>query len=305
VLVVAPFSGHHATLLRDTVRTLLADHDVYITEWINARLVPRERGPFTLDDYVAYVRDFIRLIGAERVHVISVCQPCVPVLGAVSLMASAGEPIPRSITMMGGPIDARKNPTSVNDLPRTKPLWWFDRYLLQDVPIVYPGHGRRVYPGFLQHAGFVAMNPGHHSSAHWHFYRHLVEGDLEDAEAHRRFYDEYNAVMDLPGEYYLDCVRIVFQECLLPRGRWHVGGRRVEPAALRDTALLTIEGQRDDISGIGQTQAAHDLCTNIAQERKHHLLAEGAGHYGIFSGRRWRQHIYPVVRDFIRSANRG
>jgi poly(3-hydroxybutyrate) depolymerase len=302
VLVVAPLSGHHATLLRDTVRTLLADHDVYVTDWIDARLVPKDQGPFTLDDYVAYIRQFIRHIGAERLHVMSVCQPCVPVLGAAALMAAAGETVPRSLTMMGGPIDARRNPTQVNDLATTKSLHWFETHLVDDVPARYPGRGRRVYPGFLQHAGFIAMNPGRHMGSHRDFYRHLVDGDLEDAAAHRRFYDEYNAVLDLPAEYYLDCVRIVFQQYLLPRGLWSVSGEAVQPAALRDTALFTIEGELDDISGIGQTHAAHDLCTNIPQGRKHHLVVEGAGHYGIFSGRRWRERVYPHVRDFIASA---
>jgi poly(3-hydroxybutyrate) depolymerase len=305
VLVVAPLSGHHATLLRDTVRTLLSDHEVYITDWSDARLVPLEEGPFTLDDYVNYVREFIHFIGAEQLHVISVCQPCVPVLGALSLMAAAGEPEPRSLTMMGGPIDARKNPTKINELPHTKPLHWFERHMLQEVPARYPGRGRRVHPGFLQYAGFIAMNPGHHMSSHWDFYRHLVDGDLDDAEAHRRFYDEYNAVIDLPGEYYLDCIRVVFQQYLLPRGLWEVGGSRVDPLALKHMALLTIEGERDDISGRGQTQAAHELCKNIPPERKRHWLAEGTGHYGIFSGRRWRECVYPVVRDFIAEADAG
>ncbi|HEU4583876.1 MAG TPA: polyhydroxyalkanoate depolymerase [Polyangiaceae bacterium] len=302
VLVVAPLSGHHATLLRDTVRTMLSDHDVYITDWIDARLVPLDQGPFTLEDYVGYVRDFIRFIGAQRLHVMSVCQPCVPVLAAVSLMAAAGEPVPRSLTMMGGPIDARNNPTQVNELARTKSLEWFERNLLQRVPPNYPGYGRRVYPGFLQYAGFVAMNPGHHMKSHWDFFGHLVRGDLEDADTHRRFYDEYNAVLDMPGEYYLDSVRIVFQEYLLPRKLWRIGGNLVDPAALTDTALLTVEGELDDISGRDQTRAAHELCANIPAERKQELLVQGTGHYGIFSGRRWRERVYPVVRDFIRRA---
>jgi poly(3-hydroxybutyrate) depolymerase len=302
VLVVAPLSGHHATLLRDTVRTLLSDHKVYVTDWVDARLVPREQGPFTLDDYVAYIREFIRYIGAERLHVISVCQPCVPVLAAISLMAAAGEPVPRSMTMMGGPIDPRRSPTQVNNLATTKPLHWFENNVLDYVPMRYPGRGRRVYPGFLQHAGFIAMNPGRHMSSHWDFYHHLVEGDLDDAAAHRRFYDEYNAVLDLPAEYYMDCIRIVFQQHLLPRGLWQVAGERVAPEALIDTGLLTIEGELDDISGQGQTQAAHDLCRNIPAERKRHLLVQGAGHYGIFSGRRWREQVYPKVREFIAAA---
>ncbi|HVJ14036.1 MAG TPA: polyhydroxyalkanoate depolymerase [Polyangiaceae bacterium] len=303
VLVVAPLSGHYATLLRDTVGTLLTEHKVYITDWADARMVPVEQGPFTLDDYVNTIRDFIRHIGAERLHVISVCQPCVPVLAAVSLMAARGEAVPRSLVMMGGPIDARRSPTSVNDLASTKSLDWFERHVIDRVPLRYPGSGRRVYPGFLQHAGFIAMNPGRHMSSHWDFYRHLVKGDLEDAEAHRRFYDEYNAVLDMPAEYYLDCIRVVFQEHLLPRGLWHVGDERVAPETLSSTALMTIEGELDDISGRDQTHAAHELCTGIPAARKQEVTIEGAGHYGIFSGRRWRNVIYPQVRDFIADTN--
>jgi poly(3-hydroxybutyrate) depolymerase len=302
VLVVAPLSGHHATLLRDTVRALLADHKVYVTDWTDARLVPLEHGPWALDDYVAYVREFIQHIGAERLHVISVCQPCVPVLAAVSLMASRGEPVPRSLTMMGGPIDARQSPTRVNDLATTKSLDWFDRHVIDRVPARYAGSGRRVYPGFLQHAGFIAMNPGRHMGSHWDFYQHLLQGDLDDAAAHRRFYDEYNAVLDLPAEYYMDCIRVVFKEHLLPRGLWDVAGVRVEPHALEDTALFTIEGELDDISGQGQTFAAHALCRSLPAERKRHRLVKEAGHYGIFSGRRWRESVYPEVRNFISAA---
>lgn len=299
VLVVAPLSGHHATLLRDTVRTLLRDHKVYITDWVDARMVPASDGPFHLDDYIAYVEEFIRHIGAEKLHVISVCQPTVPVLAAVSLMAARGEATPRSLVMMGGPIDTRQNPTQVNDLAVQKPLWWFETNLIHHVPVNYPGRGRRVYPGFLQHTGFVAMNPERHFQSHWDFYTHLVQGDLDDAESHRRFYDEYNAVLDMPAEYYLDTVRIVFQQHLLPKGEWDVRGERVRPAAIAGTALLTVEGELDDISGQGQTRAAHQLCTGIAERDRHHLTVEGAGHYGIFSGRRWRTQVYPQVRDFI------
>lgn len=303
VLVVAPLSGHHSTLLRDTVRTLLKEHKVYITDWIDARMVPAEAGAFHLDDYIAYVREFIRHIGARNLHVISVCQPTVPVLAALSLMATAGEEMPRSMTMMGGPIDPRRSPTQVNDLATTKSMAWFEGNVIHYVPRKFPGAGRRVYPGFLQHTGFVAMNPSRHFRSHWDFYEHLVRGSLDDAEAHRKFYDEYNAVLDLPAEYYLDTIRIVFQQHLLPKGQWHVGGVRVAPEDIRDTALLTIEGELDDISGIGQTQAAHDLCTGLPAARKQHLLAQGAGHYGIFSGRRWREQIYPEVRAFIRRAS--
>ncbi|MCK7594817.1 polyhydroxyalkanoate depolymerase [Pseudomarimonas salicorniae] len=301
VLVVAPLSGHHSTLLRDTVRTLLQDHKVWITDWIDARMVPLSDGPFHLDDYIEYVQAFIRKIGAKDLHVISVCQPTVPVLAAVSLMASRGEATPRSLTFMGGPIDARRSPTAVNNLATTKPLSWFQNNVIHEVPENYPGMGRKVYPGFLQHAGFVAMNPSRHATSHWDFYRDLVRGDLEDAEAHRRFYDEYNAVLDMAAEYYLDTIRIVFQEHLLPRGAWEVRGEKVQPEAIRDSALLTIEGELDDISGLGQTQAAHDLCRGVPKAKARHITVEGAGHYGIFSGRRWRQVVYPQVREFIRA----
>jgi len=299
VLVVAPLSGHHATLLRDTVKTLLRDHKVYITDWVDARMVPAEQGAFHLDDYVKYIEEFIRTIGAADLHVISVCQPTVPVLAAVSLMAARGEPTPRSLVMMGGPIDTRQNPTQVNNLAVQKPLWWFESNLIHHVPANFPGRGRRVYPGFLQHMGFVAMNPERHFESHWDFYQDLLKGDLEDAESHRRFYDEYNAVLDMPAEYYLDTVRIVFQQHLLPRGLWDVAGERVDPSRITGTALMTIEGELDDISGQGQTRAAHTLCTGIPESEQVHYTVEGAGHYGIFSGRRWRTQVYPQVRDFI------
>lgn len=299
VLVVAPLSGHHATLLRDTVRTLLRDHKVYITDWTDARMVPLSEGAFHLDDYIEYVQEFIRHIGARNLHVISVCQPTVPVLAAISLMAARGEETPLSMTMMGGPIDTRESPTQVNDLAYQRPLWWFENNLVQPVPANYPGRGRKVYPGFLQHMGFVAMNPERHAQSHVEFYEHLIQGDLEDAQSHREFYDEYNAVLDLAGEYYLDTVRIVFQEHLLPKGKWVVRGEHVTPASIGRTALLTIEGELDDISGEGQTQAAHGLCTGIPKVHHKHFTVPGAGHYGIFSGRRWRTQVYPVVRDFI------
>ena len=302
VLVVAPLSGHHATLLRDTVRTLLSAHDVYVTDWVDARMVPVAEGPFTLDDYVGYVRDFVRHVGAERVHVIAVCQPAVPVLAATALMAAAGETEPRSLTLMGGSIDARRSPTPVNDFASNHSLRWLETNLIYEVPDRYPGRGRRVYPGFLQHAGFMAMNPLRHFSSHWDFYMHLVDGDLDGADEHRRFYDEYNAVLDMPGDYYLDCIRVVFHEHLLPRGTWTIGGARVAPEAITRAALLTIEGEHDDISGTDQTRAAQDLCRGIPPTRKRHLTVEGAGHYGIFSGRRWRQSVYPHVRDFIAAA---
>ncbi len=301
VLVVAPLSGHHATLLRDTVRTLLADHKVFITDWADARMVPAGEGPFTLDDYIGCVQEFIRHIGADNLHVISVCQPTVPVLAAISLMAARGEPVPRSMTMMGGPIDTRESPTAVNSLATRQPLWWFESNVIHVVPANYPGAGRRVYPGFLQHMGFMAMNPERHGMSHWDFYQDLVKGDLSSAASHRKFYDEYNAVLDMPAEYYLDTIRVVFQQQLLPRGEWDVAGERVDPSRIRDCALFTIEGELDDISGQGQTRAAHKLCTGIPDADKNHLTVEGAGHYGIFSGRRWRTQVYPQVRAFIAS----
>ena len=300
VLLVAPLSGHHSTLLRDTVRTMLADHRVWITDWIDARMVPLSEGTLDLDDYVRYVQEFIRTIGAEDLHVISVCQPTVPVLAALSLMAERGEPMPLSFTFMGGPIDSRCSPTEVNNLATTKPHSWFRNNVIHEVPSNYPGKGRKVYPGFLQHAGFVAMNPNRHAQSHWDFYQDLVQGDLDDAESHRLFYDEYNAVLDMPAEFYLDTIRVVFQEHLLPRGLWDVDGERVRPEAIRKGSLLTIEGELDDVSGVGQTRAAHDLMRGLKPKSKHHLTVEGAGHYGIFSGRRWRSEVYPKIRDFIR-----
>ncbi len=303
VLVVAPLSGHHATLLRDTVRTLLRNHKVYVTDWVDARMVPADAGPFGLNDYIAYIQEFIRHIGAEKLHVMSVCQPTVPVLAAVSLMASNGETTPRSLVMMGGPIDARRSPTAVNNLATRNPIEWFENNVIHTVPFPYPGHGRAVYPGFLQHAGFLAMNPSRHVTSHWDFYTHLVRGDEQDAEAHRRFYDEYNAVLDMPAEYYLDTIRVVFQEFLLPRGEWVVNGQLVEPSAIRNTALLSIEGELDDIAGLGQTESVHELCSSVPEEHSKHLVVEGAGHYGIFSGRRWRDVVYPQVREFIAQHN--
>ena len=303
VLVVAPLSGHHATLLRDTVRTLLRDHKVYVADWIDARMVPVEDGAFGLDDYVAYIEDFIRHIGAANLHVMSVCQPTVPVLAAVSLMAARGEPVPRSLVMMGGPIDARRSPTQVNGMATRNPLSWFENNVIHTVPQPYPGQGREVYPGFLQHAGFIAMNPSRHFMSHWDFYSDLIKGDLQDADSHRQFYDEYNAVLDMPAEYYLDTIRTVFQDFLLPRGTWKVNGELVRPAAIRGTALMTIEGELDDISGLGQTAAAHDLCTGIPKTKQRHVTVEGAGHYGIFSGRRWREKVYPQVREFFAKYN--
>ena len=310
VLIVAPLSGHYATLLRDTVRSMLRDHKVYITDWKNARTVPLEEGEFHLDDYVNYVQDFIRHLQSEHgnCHVISVCQPTVPVLAAISLMASRGETTPLSMVMMGGPIDARKSPTAVNNLAMNKSYEWFENNVIYRVPTNFPGAGRRVYPGFLQHSGFVAMNPDRHLSSHYDYFKHLIAGDDASAEAHRQFYDEYNAVLDMDADYYLETIRIVFQEFALVNGTWDVrspGGKleRVRPQDIRTTAHFTIEGELDDISGSGQTEAAHALCANVPKSRQKHLEVKGAGHYGIFSGRRWREVVYPQVRDFILQHN--
>jgi poly(3-hydroxybutyrate) depolymerase len=302
VLVVAPLSGHHSTLLRDTVKSLLQDHKVYITDWTDARMVSLANGAFHLDDYVEYVQEFIRHVGPD-VHVISVCQPTVPVLAAVSLMASRGETTPLSMTMMGGPIDARKSPTAVNNLAMNKSHSWFENNVIFRVPQNFPGAGRAVYPGFLQHTGFVAMNPDRHLSSHYDYFADLIKGDDDSAESHRQFYDEYNAVLDMPAEYYLDTIKTVFQDFALVNGTWHVRGELVRPQDIGSTALLTIEGELDDISGAGQTRAAHDLCTGVPTSRKFHYDAVGAGHYGIFSGRRWREKVYPEVRRFITRFN--
>ena len=300
VLVVAPLSGHHATLLRDTVRTLIADHDVYVTDWLDARAVPLAQGAFSLTDYIGYIREFIPFLGRD-VHVISVCQPTVPVLAAISLMAADQEKIaPKSMTMMGGPIDTRRSPTVVNNFATGRPLSWFESRVIQRVPANYPGFGRKVYPGFLQHASFIAMNADRHIEAHREFFGHLVQGDGESAASHRRFYDEYNAVLDMPAEYYLETLKVVFMDHALPNGTWVVNGQLVEPAAITKTALFSIEGELDDISGVGQTEAAHGLCSNVPAAKRDHLLVEGVGHYGIFAGRRFREFIYPRIRDFIR-----
>ncbi len=300
LLIVAPLSGHYATLLRDTVRTVLVDHDVWVTDWADAKMVPLAHGGFHLDDYVDYIREFIRFLSPE-LNVMSVCQPTVPVLAAVSLMAADNDSaVPKAMIMMGGPIDTRRNPTSVNDFASGRPHSWFSDRVIMRVPGNYPGFMRRVYPGFLQHASFLAMNPDRHLDAHKKFYNHLIRGDGESAEGHRKFYDEYNAVLDMPAEYYLDTVKVVFQEFQLPKGKWSVRGDLVRPEAIRRTALFTIEGEFDDISGNGQTEAAHTLCRNIPSEKRRHLLAEGLGHYGIFSGRKFRETIYPQIRGFIR-----
>jgi poly(3-hydroxybutyrate) depolymerase len=263
-------------------------------------MVPMSEGAFHLDDYVFYVQDFMRML-APDLHVISVCQPTVPTLAAISLMATDKDPLlPKTMTMMGGPIDPRQSPTAVNDLAMEKPFSWFENTVIYGVPANYPGFGRKVYPGFLQHAGFIAMNPGRHAQSHREFYQHLVLGDDEPAESHRQFYNEYNAVLDMPAEYYLDTIKTVFQEFSLPKGTWEVGGQLVRPQDITTVALFTVEGELDDISGAGQTQAAHVLCSGIPAEMQQDFVAPQCGHYGIFSGRRWREVICPMIGEFIK-----
>ncbi|HTV74202.1 MAG TPA: polyhydroxyalkanoate depolymerase [Candidatus Acidoferrales bacterium] len=299
VLIVAPMSGHFATLLRATVRTMLAEHDIYITDWHNARDVAVSEGPFGVDDYIDHVVLFLQTIGPGA-HVLAVCQPCVPVLAAVALMAEAGnEAQPRSMTLMAGPIDARLSPTKVNELALSKPIEWFERNLIDTVPYGYPGSTRRVYPGFVQLAAFMSMNMDRHVKAHRDLYENTINGNRAKAEATRAFYDEYFAVLDLPAEFYLETVRTVFQEHVLPLGKFTYRGQPVSPGVIRRTALLTVEGERDDICGIGQTLAAQDLCTGIRPAQKHHHLQPGVGHYGVFSGARWNNQIYPVVKQTI------
>jgi poly(3-hydroxybutyrate) depolymerase len=310
VLIVAPLSGHYATLLRDTVKTMLKDHKVYITDWKNARLVPVSEGEFHLDDYVNYVQEFIRHVQKKygNCHVMSVCQPTVPVLAAVSLMASRGETTPLSMVMMGGPIDARKSPTAVNNLAMNKSYDWFENNVIYRVPSNFPGDGRKVYPGFMQHAGFVAMNPSNHAKSHYEFFNDLIKGDDTSTEQHRKFYDEYNAVLDMDARFYLDTIRVVFQDFALVNGTWDVTGvsgkvERVKPQDIKHTALFSIEGELDDISGSGQTEAVHGICSGVPKRLQKHLEAPGAGHYGIFSGKRWREVVYPQVKAFILEHN--
>lgn len=301
VLVVAPLSGHFATLLADTLQTLLQDHDVYVTDWHNARQVPLAAGGFGLDDYVEQVIEFLETLGPGS-HVLAVCQPCVPVLAAVALMAqrkSAAQP--RTMTLMAGPIDCRINPTEVNRLATGQPIDWFERNLVHHVPWRFPGAMRRVYPGFLQLTAFMSMNPDRHRKAFEDLYANRVAGEHAAAEHTARFYDEYFAVNDLPAEFYLETVARVFQTFDLARGELVVHGERVDPSAIRRTALFTVEGERDDICAIGQTVAAHDLCSRVPTYMKSHHVQLGVGHYGVFSGRRWQQQIYPRVRDMIQS----
>jgi len=299
VLIVAPLSGHFATLLTKTVETMLRDHDVYITDWVNARDVPMEAGRFGVEDYVDYVIRFLEHIGPGA-HVLAVCQPCVQTLVSVAVMSEAKHAAtPRTMTLMAGPIDPRENPTSVNKLATDKPLSWFERSVIARVPSRYPGAGRRVYPGFVQLSAFLAMNLDRHRSQHQKLYEHLAAGETAEAEKIKTFYDEYFAVLDLTEEFYLETIDRVFQRAELATGDFKHRGRKVDPGKVVRTALLTVEGGRDDICALGQTAAAHDLCRSLRPHLKRHHLQANVGHYGTFSGRRWEQEIYPVVRNFI------
>jgi polyhydroxyalkanoate depolymerase len=299
VLIVAPMAGHFATLLRHTARTMLSDHDVYITDWKSARDVPLSAGRFGMDDYIDHLIAFFERIGPGA-HAMAVCQPCAALLATVAVMSESRHPAtPRSMTLMAGPVDTSVNPTDVDRLATKHPIEWFEQNVITTVPARYAGAGRRVYPGFLQASGFIAMNVPRHVRAHLDLYGHIVRSDLKKVQAKRNFYDEYFAVSDLPADFYLETVRKVFQEYQLPRGRFEYRGQRVDPAAIRKTALLTVEGELDDICSIGQTVAAHELCTGIKPFRKKHYVQSGVGHYGVFSGNKWATQIYPVVRNMI------
>jgi polyhydroxyalkanoate depolymerase len=303
VLMVAPLSGHFSTLLRATVRTMLPDHDVYITDWHNARDVPLTAGRFGFDEYIDHVIKFLEVMGPGA-HVLAVCQPCVAVLAAVAAMAQADNPAqPRSMTLMAGPIDVRVNPTTVDDLARKNSIDWFERTLTAAVPLRYPGAFRRVYPGFVQLAAFMSMNVDRHVKAHRELYENLANGELEKAAVTKAFYDEYFAVLDLTAEFYLETVRNIFQDFVLPLGTLHYRGERVDPSAIRRTMLLTVEGERDDICAVGQTVAAHDLCSKLRPYLKRHHMQPGVGHYGVFSGKRWESQIFPILKNVILSSD--
>ena len=299
VLLIAPLSGHFATLLRATVRTMLAEHDVFITDWHNARDVDADAGSFGFDDYIAHIVRFLEAIGPGA-HMMAVCQPCVAALVAAAVMAQSGNPAqPRSMTLMAGPIDCRVNPTKVNALATSKPIAWFENNLIGRVPMRYPGGGRRVYPGFVQLAAFMSMNIDRHLKAHRELYAALAQGENEKAAQTKAFYDEYFAVLDLTADFYLETVKLVFQDYALPRGQLTYRNTKVDPAAIRRTMLFTVEGEKDDICAVGQTLAAHDLCTSLRPYRKRHHMQAGVGHYGVFSGRVWQNQIYPMVKNVI------
>jgi poly(3-hydroxybutyrate) depolymerase len=303
LLIVAPMSGHHATLLRGTVIDLLPDLDIYITDWKDAREVSMAHGDFRLEDYIAYTIEFTRSIGPD-VHLLAVCQPSVPVMIAASVMNETKDKFaPRSMTLIGGPIDTRINPTKVNKLAEEKPLSWFESNVITRVPVNYTGFMRRVYPGFLQLSGFMQLNLDRHITAHKDLYKHLIAGDGESATAHKKFYDEYLSVCDLPAEFYLDCIEQVFQKHLLPKGEFMYDGKKVKPQAITKTALLTLEGELDDISGVGQTQAAQTLCSSLSDSMRTHYTQKGVGHYGIFNGRKFRENVVPIITKFINKHN--
>jgi poly(3-hydroxybutyrate) depolymerase len=305
LLIVAPMSGHYATLLRGTVEAFLPHCDVYITDWADARMVPLALGPFDLDDYIVYLREMLVHLG-PGVHTIGVCQPSVPLLAAAALMEADGDPAaPASMTLMGGPVDTRRSPTEVNKLAEKRGVEWFRSNCLHTAPFPYPGFGREVYPGFLQLSGFMAMNIDRHVSAHMDMFKHLVTGDEDPAEKHREFYDEYLAVMDLAAEYYMQTIETVFVRHALPKGEMTHRGRLVDLKAIHRSGLLSVEGEKDDISGVGQTCAANDLCVNIPESRKHYHLAKGVGHYGVFNGSRFRNEIAPRIREFIAGIDAG
>jgi len=299
VLLVAPMSGHFATLLRGTIRTLLHHHQVYVTDWRNVRDIPLEHGSFGFEDFVQHLIDFVKFLGPQA-HVVAVCQPTVPALAAVAAMAQNGDPDqPASLTLMAGPIDARVSPTKVNELATSKPIEWFREKMIGVAPRSLRGAGRRVYPGFLQVAAFMSMNVERHSKAFVDLFKNRIEGDFEKADQIRDFYKEYFAIMDLDAKFYLETVELVFQKYALPQGRLYFRGQLIEPKAIKKTALLTVEGERDDICAVGQTVAAHDLCTGLRPYMKSHRLQSDVGHYGVFSGRRWEKQIYPVLRDHV------
>lgn len=300
MLVVAPMSGHHATLLRGTVQALIPHHDVYITDWVDAREVPLAAGKFDLNDYIDYLIEFIQKLGSD-VHVMAVCQPSVPLMAAVSLMSARKDPaVPKTMTLMGGPIDTREAPTEVNRLAQERSINWFESNVITRVPFNYPGFMRRVYPGFLQLSGFMSMNLDRHMDAHIKLFQHLVEGDGESAAAHRKFYNEYLSVADLPAEFYLQTVVEVFKKHALPKGELVHHGDLVDPSAIKKTAILCIEGELDDISGLGQTKAALTIASGLKAEMKKYHMQKNVGHYGIFNGRRWRELIRPVITDWVK-----
>ena len=304
LLIVAPMSGHYATLLRGTVERMLPSAEVYITDWRDAKLVPLSDGQFDLDDYIDYLIAFMEAIGPNEgqggTHMLAVCQPSVPCYAATALMSADRNPCrPKTLTMMGGPIDTREAPTAVNTLATERPHAWFEQNVVVKVPMMYPGAGRKVYPGFLQLAGFMSMNLGNHMMSHWEMFKHLVQGDGESADATKGFYEEYRSVCDMTAEFYLQTVDVVSQTHALPRGEMMHRGRRVDPGAITDVAVLAIEGERDDISGLGQTKAALTLATSLPDDKKRYLMAEGAGHYGIFNGSKWRNHVAPVVEEWM------